>query len=262
MAFHRLRIASAALWTGVLIAFSATPQQVFAQAAAQPAPAQSVVEQFHATLVNVMKEAENLGYQGRLQWLSPAVQDTFNLPFMAEVAAGIYWSKATDEQRRQYVDAFGKMSAATYAARFDGYSGEKFDVVGADEEGRSSIVVRSEITEGDGAHTNISYLLRNFDGHWKVVDVYLNGSISELAVRKSDFSDILKSGGMDGLIKAIDEKIANIAKEEARADARASLKAEPSTKADPGTKAEPNATADPNLKADPGMKAEPAPGAP
>jgi len=221
MAFHRLKTASAALLTGVLIAFSGAPQQVAAQAAMpQPTAAEYVVQQFHATLVNVMKEADSLGYEGRYQWLAPAVQETFTLPFMAEVAAGVYWTKATDEQRKRYVDAFSNMSTATYAARFDGYTGEKFDILGADGEGRSSIVVRSEITQSDGGRVAISYLLRESGSAWKVVDVYLNGSISELAVRKSDFSDILKSGGMDALIKALDDKVASIAKDETRAAAK------------------------------------------
>jgi phospholipid transport system substrate-binding protein len=219
MAFHRLRIFSAALVTAVLIAASASAQQDGA--------AQKVVEQFHATLINVMKESKNLGYDGRFQWLKPAVQDTFNIPFMAEVTAGIYWAKATEEQRQKFVEVFGKMSTATYAERFDDYGGEAFATEGADEEGRNSIVVRTQLTDRDGGHTQISYLLRNFDGGWKAVDVYLNGSISELAVKKSDYASVLKTGGMDALIDALNEKIAALAKAEARAESSATAKSDP-----------------------------------
>jgi len=220
MAFHRVKTASAALLTGVLIAFSAPSEQGAAQTLAAPATAERVIEQFHATLINVMKEANGLGYDGRFKWLAPAVRETFNLPFMAQVAAGTYWTKATDEQRQRYVEAFARMSTATYAARFDGFTGEKFDILSADPEGRSSVVVRSEITQSDGGHVAISYLLRDFDGAWKVVDVYLSGSISELAVKKSDYSEVLRTGGMDGLIKALDAKVASIAKEQAASAAR------------------------------------------
>jgi phospholipid transport system substrate-binding protein len=220
MAFHRLKTASAALLTGVLIAFSGAPQQVLAQASPQTITAQNVVVQFHAILVNVMKEGENLGYEGRYQWLAPAVTETFNLPFMAEIAAGIYWAKATDEERKRYVEAFSKMSTATYAARFDGFSGEKFDILSTDQEGQSSVVVRSKITGSDGVRTDISYLMRQFGGGWKVVDVYLNGSVSELAVKKSDYSSVLKTGGMDALITALDEKVAGIARDETRSAAK------------------------------------------
>lgn len=221
MAFLRPKSAAAALLTGVLIAFSAPAQQASAQSAAiEPATAQKVVDQFHASLINVMKEGANLGYDGRFQWLSPVVRDTFNMPFMAEVTSGIYWAKATEEQRRRFIEAFANFSTATYATRFDTYSGESFTTLGADGEGQASVVVRTELVDKDGGHTELSYLLRNFGGAWKVVDVYLDGSISELAVKKSDYSGILKNGGMDALSKAIEDKVASIAKEESKAAAK------------------------------------------
>jgi len=228
MAFHRLRIFSAALVTAVLMAASASAQQDGA--------AQKVVEQFHATLINVMKEGKNLGYDGRFQWLKPVVQDTFNIPFMAEVTAGTYWAKAREEQRQKFIEVFGKMSTATYAERFDAYGGESFATEGADEEGRNSIVVRTQLTDHDGGHTQISYLLRNFDGAWKAVDVYLNGSISELAVKKSDYANVLKTGGMDALIDALNEKIAGLAKSEAQAEISTTAKSNPRLDPPPSSK--------------------------
>ena len=217
MAVFRLKSATAALLTGVLIAFSAHAQQASAQdAALEAATAQRVVDQFHASLINVMKEGGNLGYDGRFQWLTPVIRDTFNLPFMAEVTAGIYWAKATDDERKRFVEAFSKFSAASYAERFSSFGGEAFNTLGADGEGHTSVVVRTELTDRDGGHTQLSYLLRNFDGAWKIVDVSLDGSISELAVKKSDYSGILKSGGLATLSKAIEDKVASIAKEEGK----------------------------------------------
>ena len=208
MAFHRLKVLFATALTGVLIAFSA---------AAQQDSARGVIDQYHASLINVMKEATSLGYEGRYQWLTPVIQDTFNLPFMAEIALGIYWAKASEEYRKSYVEAFSHMSTATYAERFDGYSGEKFEILGVDEEGHNSVVVRAQIVEGDGGHIPLNYLLRNFDGQWKVVDVYLNGNVSELAVKKSDYSAILKDGGMTALTSALNNKVDSMAKDAAKA---------------------------------------------
>lgn len=192
--------------------------------AAVPASAQKIIEQFHATLLNVMKEGRSLGYDGRFQWLQPAVKDTFNLAFMAEITAGTYWNKADDEQRQKYVEAFSKMSTATYAERFDSYAGEKFDITGTEEEGRNSVVIQTQITDHDGGHTLINYLLRNIDGTWKVVDVYLNGSISELAVKKSDYSDVLKSGGIDALVAALNNKVASIATDAGKSEVKTKVR--------------------------------------
>ena len=222
MAFHRLGAAAAGILTGVLIAFSATAQQQDAPLPQPAAPvltqppsaldaARTVVEQFHTTLVNVMKDANKLGFEGRYKLLEPAVMETFNIPFMAEITSGIYWNRSSEEQRAKFTKAFAGMSTATYAARFKNYAGEAFDVQSAQEEGRSSIVVQTEIVDSDGGHTKLNYLLRNFAGAWQVVDIYFNGSISELAVRKSDYSNILKNGGMDALTAALNAKIAEMA---------------------------------------------------
>ena len=100
MAFHRLGAAAAGILTGVLIAFSAAAQQQDAPLP-EPAPpqvhqtqaaldaAKNVVEQFHKTLLSTMKDS-NLGFEGRFKWLKPAVTETFNIPFMAEITSGIY----------------------------------------------------------------------------------------------------------------------------------------------------------------------------
>ncbi len=225
MAFHRLGAAAAGILTGVLIAFSATAQQQDAPLPEPAAPqvqqppgalddAAQVVERFHTTLVNVMKDATALGFEGRFKWLEPAVAETFNIPFMAQITSGIYWNRSSEEQREKFTKAFADMSTATYAARFRNYAGEAFDIKGAQEEGRNSIIVHTEIVDSDGGHTQLNYLLRNFDGAWQVVDIYFNGSISELAVRKSDYSNILKNGGMDALTAALNAKVSEMAAEE------------------------------------------------
>lgn len=235
MAFHRLGAAAAGILTGVLIAFSATAQQQDAPLPNPAAPqlyqppgaldaAAKVVEQFHTTLVNVMKDADKLGFEGRFKLLEPAVDETFNIPFMAEITSGIYWNRSSAEQREKFTKAFAAMSTATYAARFRNYAGEAFDIKGTQEEGRSSIVVHTEIVDSDGGHTQLNYLLRNFKGAWQVVDIYFNGSISELAVRKSDYSTILKNGGMDALSAALNGKVSEMAAETGNSKASANIR--------------------------------------
>jgi phospholipid transport system substrate-binding protein len=206
MAFHRLIIAFAAPTVGVLIAFSAPAQQ---------GPARVVINDFHAVLVNIMQEAELLGYEGRYVWLEPAVRDTFNLAFMAQVTAGRYWKKANVAQRDRFVDAFARMTVATYASRFDDYAGESFEFLSQDDAPRDTLLIKSNIVKKDGSKVAINYLLRRFDEEWRIIDIYLKGNFSELATRKSEYASILRSVGMDGLISALDRKIASLAQESA-----------------------------------------------
>lgn len=206
MAFHRLAIAFAAPIVGVLIAFSAAAQQ------GQP---RAVIDGFHAVLVNVMQEADALGYSGRYEWLDPTVRDSFNLKFMAQVTAGRYWGQADAAQRGEYVDAFSRMAVATYASRFDDYAGESFEILSEEDGPRETVLIKSNIVKKDGSKVAINYLLRRFDDGWRIIDVYLKGRYSELATRKSEYSSILRARGIEGLIGALDKKIAALAQESA-----------------------------------------------
>ena len=52
----------------------------------------------------------------------------------------------------------------------------------------------------------LDYVTRQAGDRWQVVDVYLTGTISELATRRSEFAAILKNEGIDGLIAALNRK--------------------------------------------------------
>lgn len=183
---------------------------------------QQVIEQSYAALLGVMKEAKTLGYDGRFQRLAPIVEAVFDLSFMAQTTVGTYWAKATEDQRNRFVRAFARMTTATLAARFDGYSGEQFNILGTDDASPTSALVKTQIAQGDGEKVAINYLVRNSGGAWKVADVYANGSISELAVKTADYAQVLRSGGVDALATALDDKVATIADQEKQTEGKKS----------------------------------------
>lgn len=177
-------------------------------AQAKESPASAVVREFHDSLLGVMKRAESLGYRGRFEALSPALEQTFNLPIMARIVAGRYWGRFTPEQRAALTEAFSRMTKATYANRFDGYSGETFRIVGEVSIRGQALLVKSQLVKRDGEKVKLDYLLREFDSRWQVVDVYLKGSVSELATRRSEYSSVLRREGLDALIVMINGKVA------------------------------------------------------
>lgn len=175
------------------------------------APASRLIERFHETLIGVMKEAETLGFDGRYQKLAPAVKETFNLAFMARFAAGSYWKKLSADQRGKLVEAFSSMSIAIYAERFDGYSGERFDTLDEKQFRSSTRLVKTGLVKSDGKTIILNYLVGQRGGNWRVIDVHFKG-VSELAVRRSEYTSALKRKGFDGLIAVIEKKIANLRK--------------------------------------------------
>lgn len=102
-------------------------------------------------------------------------------------------------QRQQVTEAFERYVAATYADRFDSYSGERLEVVGERLFGADKIV-QTRIVKANGEPISINYLVRRTADPWQISDVYLDGTISELATRRSDFYSILRDRGIDGLI--------------------------------------------------------------
>ena len=176
---------------------------------AAKSPASAVVEALHDTLLAVMKDAEALGFGGRRDRLAPVIAGSFDMALIARVSTGRHWKKFDDAQRARFIEAIGRLSVAIYAARFDDYSGESFRVVSEQPAPRGTVFVNSELVKSDGEAVRLNYLLRSTDSDWRIVDVYLEGKYSELAVRRSEYLAVIKRKGVDGLLAAIEEKIAD-----------------------------------------------------
>lgn len=179
---------------------------------AQAAPT-AVVARVNESLLGAMREAEALAFQGRYERLAPVLEAAFHFPVMARGAAGRHWRGFQPEQKERLAAAFAHMSVSTYAARFDGYGGERFEVGEAIEQPRGRVLVRNRLITGAGEAISIDYLLGDFDGRWRIVDVFLDGTISEIATKRSEYGGILKRDGVDGLLARMTEKTAELAAE-------------------------------------------------
>jgi len=129
---------------------------------------------------------------------------------MARVTTGRYWRDFTDDQKQQVVAAFRDLSIATYAARFDGSSGQRFEILGEEPASAGSVCVNNRIVPASGEPIRVDYLPRQDGGQWRVIDVYLKSSVSELAVRRAEFSNTLAKSGFDGLIADLKAKVAKL----------------------------------------------------
>ena len=171
--------------------------------------ASGVVEGLNTTLLDVMQSADDLGYQGRYEMLEPALRSSFDFAFMTKISVGRAWNEFDGDQREQLVERFARMSIATFAARFDGYSGERFEIHGEKPGRRDTVVVDDRIIRPHDPPVGLNFVLKQqADGQWQIIDVMLDGKFSELARQRAEFSSVLKRGGYDELIAAIDKSIA------------------------------------------------------
>lgn len=180
-------------------------------------PAGDVIGKLNGTFLQVMQNAAALGYEGRYKELEPVVADAFDFALMSRVAMGGQWQNLSDAQKQTLVDTFRRYSTATYASRFDGFKDQRFEILGEEQKAQNTVLVKNQIAGGNADPIRIDYLLRPDQGQLKIIDVYLNGSISQLSVYRSEFIDVMGAKGFDGLIQTLDQRIADMSKGEAPA---------------------------------------------
>jgi phospholipid transport system substrate-binding protein len=174
---------------------------------AESPAASGVVETLHTTLIEVMKNADSLGYQGRYETLDPVLRESFDIPFMAEKSVGRHWKILDDAQRAELVEAFTRFTIANYAGRFEGWSGQSFETLREEPSTHGLMLVHTQLVDPGGDNTQLNYRLKPSSDSWKIVDVYLNGTVSELALRRSEYSSLIKREGVDALLTALTERI-------------------------------------------------------
>src|SRR5271154_531986 len=172
------------------------------------APA-AVISRFYDALLSVMKEAKHLSFDQRYQRVAPTVSQTFNLALMSRLAVGPEWAKLQPAEQQRLTDVFSRYTISVYANRFDDYNGERFNVDPDPTTDPNGILVRSSFIKSDGDKVTLNYLIRQGnDGAWQVIDVYLNGTISELATRRSEFAGVIQQSGADGLVQLLEQRTA------------------------------------------------------
>jgi phospholipid transport system substrate-binding protein len=172
---------------------------------AAPASGGDTVQDLYGALLTTMQHGRTLGQSGRFMQLEPVIRRTFDLPSMVRLSVGPSWPILTEAQRQQVTESFGRYISAIYADRFDSYDGQKLQVTG-EQPTTAGVVVRSQIVKASGEPVNVDYMMRRNGGSWLISDIYLDGAISEVATRRSEFAAILKSQGIDGLIAALNRK--------------------------------------------------------
>ncbi len=193
----------------LVFALAMNPLDGFAQKNENP---EKIVEKFHSVLLDVMKEAKSLSAKERYIKLEPAIDTAYDLGFMVRVASGIAWRKTSDDHKIKLAKAFQRMSIATYAFRFKGYSGQRFETLKVGNGPRKTKLVFTQIISPPKKNTKreikvkLTYVTKNIKGKWKIIDVLLGGGISELSVKHSEYRRILRTKGAFVLAELLDKK--------------------------------------------------------
>jgi phospholipid transport system substrate-binding protein len=195
----RSRLLVTTLVVVAVILFGSMPIQ-----AQSPSPAVTHIQSYYQQLMPTIQQAGRLSVRERDRRFAPAITAAFDLATMARLAVGPSWSTFSPGQQSAVREAFGQFIIADYASQVSDYSGESFavDPKTVPEPRGGGEIVKTKLLQPGGRTVTINYLVRG----GRVIDVYLNGTISDLATRRDEFSSILASGGADGLIKRLRDR--------------------------------------------------------
>ncbi len=171
-----------------------------------------VIEKLNQALLAAMKRADELGYQGRYRLLEPVVREAFDFRAISRYVLGSYWKRLSPAQQERFVEKMTRYGIATYAAQFDDYGGERFTILSEEPFRGRFRVVKAKLRSPKDEDVEFVYILRRTRDGWKIIDVRYDG-ISDLALKRGQFSEILEKEGFEALLSKLDRKIADYAEE-------------------------------------------------
>jgi len=165
----------------------------------------AVINELHQALIQVMKKSEDQDYDSRYKTLEPVVTDSFDFETIGRVVLGRFWKKLDDQQKSEFLDVFSQLSIATYTAQFDSFSGEFFEYLSDKELKKGRILVKTQLVSDDHV-VPFNYVLQPGPDRWRIIGITVDG-VSDLSLKRSDYTTIMKLDGFDGLISKLQEKI-------------------------------------------------------
>jgi phospholipid transport system substrate-binding protein len=196
------------LWAALIAAVPLSSPAFANPGAAGPT---ATIASFNTALLSAMKAGAQIDFNRRFQALAPAVDQAFDLPAVLSVSVGLGWASLSADQQAKLLNAFRRYTVASYVASFDSYNGQTFSISPAIRDlGADRVVVHSRIGRAGGDATELDYVMRQTSTGWKIVDVLAAGSISRVAVQRSDFRHLLSRGGGDALLASLQRKASDL----------------------------------------------------
>ena len=179
-----------------------------AHAQAGVSPAIAPIEALDEALLSIMKQGRQAPFRQRYDTIAAAVDRALDIPFILRISVGFNWSSMSPQEQQQLLEAFRNYTIASYVDSFDSYDGQTFTVVPNPRQlATGEQVVSTEIRPQSGEAHRLDYVMhRAADGTWKAIDVLADGTISRVAVQRSDWTALLSSGGAPALLATLQRK--------------------------------------------------------
>ncbi len=171
--------------------------------------AAQVITTLQNGLIQAMQQGQKIGYAGRVALLTPIIQQTHDLTAIIRSVLGSQWTKLSSDQQQAITQTFQANSIATYADRFDQYEGEQFKFIEQTQLPRERMLIRSQLIRTDGDPVNFDYVMNRTDKGWRIINIVVDG-VSDLALKRAEYSAVLQKDGIAALIDMLRQKTARM----------------------------------------------------
>ncbi len=191
--------------TGRRVLFALAFGLLLPQAARADTPVAAITK-LNDALQALMHAGKATPFETRVKTFQPVLEQVFDLPHILQASVGPRWSSFTDAQRAALLDAFIPFTVSNWVANFNSYAGQKFVIVPEERKAGTDVVVQTRIVPTAGEEARLDYVMQGSGTDWKVVDILYNGSISRVAVQRSDFRTLLTGSDPTALINSMRQK--------------------------------------------------------
>jgi phospholipid transport system substrate-binding protein len=168
------------------------------------------IEQLHSGLIDIMKAGKVAPFRQRYDKIAPVIGRAFDLEVIVRQVVGARWAALPPDQQAALGDAFRRYTIASYVSNFDGYSGERFEILPDVAPVGDDRVLKTQIVTGSGQAHMLAYVMRQTVGGWRAIDVLAEGSVSRVAAQRSEIRSVLTDGGGPGLLVSLRRKTAEL----------------------------------------------------
>ena len=180
-----------------------------APARAQDVPPDQLVKTVTLEVIDLIAKDKEIQAGNRaklIQLIDGKVLPHFNFSAMTALAMGQSWNKANPEQKKRLTEEFRTLLVRTYASALAAFSEQKFDfrplrAKPAD----TDVTVQVRVLQPGAQPVPIDYSMEKTASGWKVYDVMVGG-VSLVANYRTEFNNVVRESGIDGLIKSFSAK--------------------------------------------------------
>ncbi len=200
------RIATAAATAVVVLAAAGRVQ---AQASPEPMAPDLLVRSVTLEVVDIIQKDKDIQMGDRrkvIALIETKVLPHFNFQAMTSSAVGRNWNSANAEQKARLMDEFRTLLVRTYSSALSAYSNQKLEFRPLRAKPTDTdVTVNVRVMQSGSQPVTIDYDMEKRPTGWKVWDVRVGG-ISLVANYRTEFDNLIRDGGVDGLIKALQTK--------------------------------------------------------